>query len=116
MKIEWQAEDILAGRIVGKPGRVERWLIGYTPDVADQSKRWALISLSDGMVAHHGDTAEALAARLNAAGDMPVEFFSDPSHVKRGQKGGAARSQSLSPERRTEIASDAARARWNGNQ
>lgn len=111
MKIEWQPEDIYAGRIVGKPDRAERWMIGYLADV-DGPKKWALVSLSDGMIAHRGDTDRFLADRLNAAGDMPVEFFSDPSHVKRGQKGGAARAATLSPERRTEIASTAAKARW----
>ena len=115
MKIEWAAEDIRPGRIVGHPDRRERWMIGYLPNATDPSQ-WALVSLSDGMIAHIGLTAEGLAEHLNASKELPVEFFSDPSHTKRGRKGGNARAASLSPERRSEIASAAASVRWNGQR
>jgi hypothetical protein len=39
----------------------------------------------------------------------------DPSAVALGQKGGKARTQKLSPERRRDIAQKAARARWSKN-
>lgn len=109
MKIEWQIEDIIPGRIVGKPDRIERWMIGYVVD--GRNNLYCLVSLSDGLV-QTARRAKELAELLNASGDIPVEFFSDPSHSKRGRKGGEARAASLSPERRTEIASTAARARW----
>lgn len=109
MKIEWQIDDIIAGRIVGKPDRIERWMIGYV--VHGRTNIYCLVSLSDGLV-QPAMVAEDLAKQLNTSGEMPVEFFSDPSHSKRGRKGGEARAASLSSERRTEIASTAARARW----
>lgn len=115
MKIEWQIEDIQAGRIVGKPDRIERWMIGYLPGERNQNK-WALVSLADGMVIQTGSTAEQMCSHLNTSGDVPIEFFSDPDHRKRGMKGGAARAASLSPERRSEIAAQAANARWNGER
>lgn len=37
-------------------------------------------------------------------------------HAERGAKGGHARAAALSPERRSEIASAAAGARWNGSR
>lgn len=111
MKIEWQEEDIIPGRLIGRPDRSERWMIGYAP--SDTGNRYCLVSLSDGLV-QPWLPADLLAVNLNVSGEMPVEFFSDPSHVKRGQKGGAARAANLSPERRAEIASNAAKARWNG--
>lgn len=113
MKIEWQADDITPGRIVGSPDRSERWMIGYVVQTQNRGNLYCLVSLSDGMMQPAMEKA-ALAVVLNNTGDIPVEFFSDPSHVKRGQKGGAARAASLSPQRRAEIASAAANARWNG--
>lgn len=111
MKIEWQTDDIAPGRIVGRPDRLERWLIGYHD--APDGQVYCLVSLSDGMVQPFRNKVD-LAKDLNKSGDIPIEFFSDPARVKRGQKGGAARSAALSPERRSEIASTAARTRWNG--
>lgn len=117
MKIEWSAEDIEVGRIVGKPDLRERWMIGYLAagDPGPSDRRYVLVSLSDGMVTQ-AETKNALAILLNKNSNMPVEFFSDPSHVKRGQKGGAARAAALSPERRAEIASAAANSRWQNGQ
>jgi hypothetical protein len=109
MKLEWQAEDIIPGRIVGKPDRLERWMIGYV--VSGSENMYCLVSMADGMVQPPQDKAD-LAELLNNAGEIPIEYFSDPSHIKRGQKGGAARAASLSAARRSEIASTAAIARW----
>ena len=44
--------------------------------------------------------------------DEPVNEFARAG----GLKGGKARAKSLSPERRSEIARDAARARWRTNE
>jgi len=116
MKIIWQPGDIHGGRIVGKPDRGERWMIVYMPSERDDiGIAYALVCLDDGVIEGAFTSAEALAARLNESGDLPIEFFSDPTHVKRGQKGAAARAAALSPARRSEIASRAARARW-GNR
>lgn len=109
MKLEWQAEDIIPGRIVGKPDRMERWMIGYV--VAGSGNMYCLVSMTDGMVNTAMDKA-GLVGLLNDLGEIPIEFFFDPSHSKRGQKGGVARSASLSSARRSEIASAAAIARW----
>ncbi len=117
MRIEWSADDIEVGRIVGKPDLRERWMIGYlaagNPGKSD--RRYVMVSLSDGMVTDP-ETKDALAILLNKNDNMPAEFFSDPSHVKRGQKGGAARAAALSPERRAKIASAAANARWQNGE
>lgn len=36
MKVEWQIEDVRAGRRVGKPGRKEQWMICYSPSGGSQ--------------------------------------------------------------------------------
>jgi hypothetical protein len=79
MKIEWQVEDIQAGRIVGKPDRGERWMIGWLNGTTQHEPRWCLVSLSDGCIQPAHD-ATAMAASLNQSGEVPAEFFSDPSH------------------------------------
>lgn len=110
MRIEWQPDDIIPGRIVGKPDRIERWMIGYVVVSPQKGKAFCLVSLSDGMV-QQARGAEELAADLNEAGELPIEFFSDP--IKLGpQMGGKARAASLSPQRRSEIATGAAKTRW----
>lgn len=76
MKIEWEAADIKPGRIVGKPGRGERWMIGYDATVATDrdGPRWCLVSLSDGMVQSR-HTKEMLAKKLTLSGELPVETY-----------------------------------------
>lgn len=112
MKIEWQEIDIQAGRRVGHPERIEQWMIGYKADAAaGEASRWTLISLSDGMV-QPSMTKAILADYLNKTGDLPVELL--PAASKQ-QKGGRARAANMSAERRSEIASAAANARWNGS-
>ena len=62
-------------------------------------------------------TVDIVAAILGD-GDMPAEDgpAKDPERVARGKlsgaKGGRIRAEKLSPERRSEIARDAAAARW----
>ncbi|MBI1202629.1 MAG: hypothetical protein GC182_08980 [Rhodopseudomonas sp.] len=60
----------MPGQIAGRKGRKERWIIGF---MVEKSQR-ALISLSDGLIAHVG-TAEEIADVLNAAGDQPAELI-----------------------------------------
>ena len=115
MKMIWQPEDIKAGRLIGHPDRLERFIIGYIINSVG-NQEYSLVSLSDGLILERSSTAQELAEHLNSAGEIPLEFFSDPSHVKRGQKGGAARSISLSAARRAEIASNAANTRWGKNK
>lgn len=110
MKIEWQPEDIHAGRRVGNPVRNEQWMIGYIGSMRSDEARWTLVSLTDGMIGKPV-TREELAADLNKVGEMPVELM---PHAARGRQGGKARAATLTPERRSEIASAAATARWNG--
>ena len=44
--------------------------------------------------------------------DAPPDDGKDPAAKALGKKGGAARAKSMSPERRAEIAKEAAVARW----
>jgi len=44
--------------------------------------------------------------------DPDAELDKDPSAVKLGKKGGAARAKKLTPARRSEIAKKAVEARW----
>jgi hypothetical protein len=108
MKIEWEADDIVCGRRVGHPDRSEQHMIGFLANVAGLD-RYVLISLSDGMVSDRY-TKEMLAARLNSSAERPIELG---PIGERGRKGGRARAANLSSERRSEIASNAANARWN---
>jgi hypothetical protein len=107
MKIEWQPEDIVAGRVVGKPDRNERWMIGYKSTAADDV-RWCLVSLTDGMI-HPALSKDALALHLNGCGEMPSEFLDSPQ-----ARGGRARAASMSKAERIEQARNAANVRWNG--
>jgi len=73
MKVEWHVDDIRPGRIVGKPQRGERWMIGYFTH-RDDDRRWTLNSLSDGLVQEPVTKAE-MVVKLNQSGDLPVELF-----------------------------------------
>ncbi len=59
-----------------------------------------------------------MVARI-AVGDIDEQYAEQapvvPKRAKGGKKGGKARAEALTPERRSEIAADAARARW-GNE
>jgi hypothetical protein len=73
MKVEWHAGDIRPGRIVGKPGRDEQWLIGYR--ISDKDNVYCLISYNaDGFISAQG-TKEEIANHLNAAGEFPAELL-----------------------------------------
>lgn len=62
-------------------------------------ERWFIIRVADALLL--GEDLAAMADR-------------NPAHTPRGQKGGAARAEALTPERRTEIARAAANARHHG--
>lgn len=81
MKVEWTAEDIKPGRIVGRPDRRERWMIGYLTDYLNSDCRYALVSTSDGMVQARL-TKEGMAQHLNAAEEIPVELL--PTVLEQG--------------------------------
>jgi hypothetical protein len=74
MKVQWQADDITPGRVLGKPGRSERWMIGYEAMPDDADRRHVLISLSDGLVSPPA-TAEMMAIDLNKSGEIPIELL-----------------------------------------
>ena len=75
MKVTWGTDDIRVGRVVGKPGRGERWMIGYRATrEMDDPREFTLNSLSDGMV-QDPMTAAELVALLNRTGDLPVELL-----------------------------------------
>ena len=115
MKIEWQPDDIQAGRRIGHPERAEQWVIGYSAGMTSDEARWTLVSLTDGMIGDLVTTAE-LAARLNQSGELPLELLPS-TYRERGAKGGKARAAALTARRRSEIASAAGNARWgNGAQ
>jgi len=55
-----------------------------------------------------------LAARIVKDSTEPeTRETRDPAAVERGEKGGKARAQQMSPEQRSEAARRAARARWD---
>jgi hypothetical protein len=85
MKVEWEATDIHAGLIVGKIGRVERLMIGYTYD-ANGKKECCSISLVDGLICIVGDTS-AMATWLNVNSELPEGLLptSERGHQSKGK-------------------------------
>ena len=73
MKIIWEASDIRPGRVVGKAGRKEEWMIGYLNGEA-KADNFCLISLNDGCVSNRG-TAEQLASSLTESNDWPIRLL-----------------------------------------
>ena len=56
--------------------------------------------------------AGIMVARI-AVGDIDEEYVDQPEPAPNRSKGGKARAESLTPERRSEIAAQAAAARWD---
>jgi hypothetical protein len=77
MKVEWTAQDIKAGRIVGKPDRKERWMIGYLGSTSASEHRWCLVSMADGMIGI-AQSAKLLADMLTSEGELPAELLPAP--------------------------------------
>ena len=76
MQVIWHPSDIRVGRIYGKQGVREKWLIGYRPDV-DGPCRFVSISLDDGMVTEPR-TDMAMAECLSRHEYLPVELLEAP--------------------------------------
>jgi len=74
MKVQWERDDVRPGRVVGKPDRKERWLIGYIGAGGD----YALVSLSDGMICEKM-SREKMADALNKSGEIPSEYLPEES-------------------------------------
>lgn len=72
MIVTWEADDIWPGRRVRRDALTEEWLIGYSPGEASQ-RRYAIISLSDGMICRSHMTKGELATFLTEARDLPSE-------------------------------------------
>lgn len=77
MQFTWTADEIKPGIVVGKPGRDERWMIGYAPFVHDGEKRYTLNSMSDGMV-RAPVTKTELAAHLTDSNEHPSDVLDNP--------------------------------------
>lgn len=85
MRVTWEPSDIRPGRVVGKSGRGERWIIGYgvcPRKVSEPERKFVLVSLADGMLQLSApndpwqfNTAEEIAAQLNQSGEMPSELL-----------------------------------------
>lgn len=74
MRVTWEADDIKPGRVVGKPDRRERWMIGYGA-WTQSDIRYSLISLSDGQICTL-QSKQNLAEQLTLSGELPVELLS----------------------------------------
>lgn len=80
MKITWEAADIVPGQRVGCDKRDEQWMIGYLPS-AESKQGYAVISLSDGLIAKIGD-AQTIANHFNSSGDEPLELIQRPRRAR----------------------------------
>lgn len=76
MKVTWEAHDIRAGRRVGKNGRGEQWMIGYS-HAHEPDNQYCLVSLTDGCISHDAQSKEELATVLNEAGELPLELLNE---------------------------------------
>jgi len=72
MRCIWDPRDIKPGRIIGKPDRTERWMIGYIADRG--TNRYVLVSLSDGLVTLPVPP-DMLASQLTKEGELPSELL-----------------------------------------
>lgn len=70
MKVTWEIGDIKSGTVMGKPGRLERWIIGYNP----QRHKRCLTSLNDGTVIEFESDHAAL-SHINETGDLPASML-----------------------------------------
>jgi len=74
MKVIWEAGDIRCGRVFGREGITERWMIGYICPESSVS-RIVTVSLSDGLVSPQHFDRETLARTLTDGSYMPEEFL-----------------------------------------
>jgi len=77
MKFVWEESDIIGGRIVGKPGRLESWMIIYRPSMAPGSRGnlYGMVSLTDGSFGKDFVSNSSMAEFLNNIGEIPEEFI-----------------------------------------
>lgn len=73
MKVEWQIEDIRAGRIITTEKINHNHMIGYQVSINDRMSIYGLIDLRDGMFAKIG-TKEDVVLTLNKENFFPIEL------------------------------------------
>lgn len=83
MKIIWQEVDIKVGRIYGKRGMKETWMIGYRPEI-DGAMRYVSISMVDGMITLPRTTTE-MAEILTSNEYWPIELLAFLDSTKEHQ-------------------------------
>lgn len=74
MKFVWEEKDIIPGLQYGRPGMKETWIIGYHPNPAEEHRKWASTSLSDGMITVPYSTQE-MAALLTRNEYVPLKLM-----------------------------------------
>lgn len=75
MRFIWEETDIKPGRVYGRAGMREQWLIGYRPEL-ESKKNLVSVSLADGMVAGEPRTKMEMAEVLSRNDYAPIEFLS----------------------------------------
>jgi hypothetical protein len=77
MKFVWEESDIIGGRVVGKPARLESWMIIYRPSTTPGSRGnlYGLVSLADGSFGKDFVSKSSMAEFLNDIGEIPEEFI-----------------------------------------
>lgn len=73
MRVIWDEDDVKVGRVYGKSGIKEQWLIGYRADLSGDA-RYVSVSTSDGMVTIPR-TKRGMAENLSRNGYSPVEYL-----------------------------------------
>lgn len=75
MKVIWDAEDVVCGRVFGIPGVKECGIIGYDPRESDSQAKYTLISLLDGMIICPPMSKYRIAEHLNDSDYQPIELL-----------------------------------------
>jgi hypothetical protein len=76
VEIKWEADDIVTGVRVRKPGNNEAWIIGFFDGTPDHDERFATVSLQDGMICEL-KTREGLAQDLTDGGYQPCALIGE---------------------------------------
>lgn len=76
MEIKWDAEDIVTGVRVRKPGTNEAWILGFFDSAPGRDDRFAMVSLLDGMICELR-TRESLAQDLTDGGYQPCALIGE---------------------------------------
>lgn len=75
MRLIWQAEDIKGGIVVGRPGRLEEWMIAYVAPMVGPNLYQLVSYNGDGLLCCAPLSAEEMANRLNENGEWPIELL-----------------------------------------